>query len=81
MKLRNEVVFVDFLRKIEAGQRACDLVPPPFPDAAIRQLRQELAEKHRIIEELENRLNAAQEENVAKEETNREISQVAGLIN
>ena len=64
MKLRDEIILVDFLRRIEAGERPCDLVPPPFEDeneAQVRQLREELVRKNGIIEDLQNRLNIAVE--------------------
>ena len=57
MELRSEIVIVDFLDKLENGERACDLVTPPFEDekdTQIRQLKEKLAKKERKIAELEN---------------------------
>ena len=65
MILRDEIVLVDFLRRIEAGERPSDLVPPPFEDeneAQNRQLREEIARKDAIIADLQNRLNMADQE-------------------
>ena len=65
MELRDEMVLVDFLRRIDAGERPSDLVPPPFEnehEAQNRQLREEIARKDAIIADLQNRLNLADQE-------------------
>ena len=77
IKLRDEEVLVDFLRRIEAGERPSDLVLPPFEDeneAQNRQLREEIARKDAIIADLQNRLNLAdQESERVRESLNRKI--------
>ena len=79
IELREEVVLVDFLRRIEAGERPSDIVPPPFEnehEAEIRQLRKELARKDEIIADLQNRLDVAGEEATEKDEIIRDRDQV-----
>ena len=76
IELRNEHVLVDFLNRLENGERPCDLVPPPFEhenDTQIRELKREIADKDRKIAELENRLNAG-------ENSREEINQLRQII-
>ena len=79
IELREEAVLIDFLQRIEAGERPCDIVSPPFEndnEAENRQLREELARKDAIIAELKKRLDAAGEEMKEKEKTILEKDQV-----
>jgi len=39
IELRNEDVFSVFRYRLENGERACDIVPPPFEDQKDRQIR------------------------------------------
>ena len=59
IELRNEAVFVDFLERIENGERASSIVPPPFPNEndEVERLKEEIERKDRRIQELENRLD------------------------
>ena len=55
IELRNEDVFSVFRCRLENGERACDIVPPPFEDqkdSQIRLLKEELAEKVRQKDEI-----------------------------
>ena len=79
IELREEVVLVDFLRRIEAGERPSEIVPTPFEnehETEIRQLREELARKDGIIADLQSRLDVAGEEATEKDEIIRERDQV-----
>ena len=61
IELRNEDVFSVFRNRLENGERACDIVPPPFEDQKDRQIRllkEELAEERRKNADLEIRLNS-----------------------
>ena len=60
IELRNENVFSVFRFRLENGERACDIVPPPFEDQKDRQIRllkEELVGERRKVADLENRLN------------------------
>ena len=54
---------VDFLNRLENGERPCDHVRPPFEDekdAKIREQKEDIAKKDQKIAELERRLNSAE---------------------
>ncbi|CAG5104970.1 Oidioi.mRNA.OKI2018_I69.chr1.g1718.t1.cds [Oikopleura dioica] len=90
IKLRDEDLFVDFLQRIENGERPSNIVPPPFPNENddVQRLKEEIEQKDRTIVELQNRLNTFNEimdyrlreeakqkdEKIAKQ--NREIEQL-----
>ncbi|CAG5091512.1 Oidioi.mRNA.OKI2018_I69.PAR.g13088.t1.cds [Oikopleura dioica] len=59
IELRNEAVFVDFLQRIENGERPSSIVPPPFPNEIdeVKRLKEEIQQKDRTIQELQSRLD------------------------
>ncbi|CAG5091635.1 Oidioi.mRNA.OKI2018_I69.PAR.g13174.t1.cds [Oikopleura dioica] len=76
IELRNEGVFVDFLEKIENGERASNIVPSPFPieNDEVEKLKEEMRQKDRTIRELQYRVANFDE---LKEESERK----AAIIN
>ena len=76
IELRNEAVFVDFLERIESGERASSIVPSPFPNEndEVERLKEEMRQKDMTIQELQNRLANFDE---IKEESERK----AAIIN
>ncbi|CAG5091446.1 Oidioi.mRNA.OKI2018_I69.PAR.g13052.t1.cds [Oikopleura dioica] len=63
IELRNEAIFVDFLQRIENGDRASSIVPPPFPNEndEVERLKGEIVQKDRMIQELRSRLDTFNE--------------------
>ncbi|CAG5091633.1 Oidioi.mRNA.OKI2018_I69.PAR.g13173.t1.cds [Oikopleura dioica] len=58
IELRNEAFFLEFLKRIENGEQASNIVPSPFPNEndEVERFKEEMRQKDRTIQELRNRL-------------------------
>ncbi|CAG5104663.1 Oidioi.mRNA.OKI2018_I69.chr1.g1431.t1.cds [Oikopleura dioica] len=63
VELRAESLFVDFLQRIENGERPSNIVPPPFPNEndKVQRLTEEIEQKDRTIAQLQRRLDTFNE--------------------